>query len=420
MYKKVFGLLLLSSMAVLSANAQSKHGWRGPENNGSYPCTGLLKEWPAEGPEMIFETLDAGKGYSSPQVVGDRLYITGMNEDQTMEVFQCYDLTGKKLYATPYGKPWNKTYPEVRTTPTIEGDKAYVISGMGEVVCLNIADGSIVWKVDGAAKYHNKPATWGTAESPLVYDDKVIYNPAGDLTNTVALNKETGEEIWKSPTMNSMMGYVTPILIEYKGKRQIVGMNEKVAFGMNPETGAIEWTFDQLISKQAATDPEWENIVPNSALYHDGKIFFSQGYDINSFQLQLADDLKSVTCTWKNETLDTHHGGYVLVDGVIYGTNWISNNKGSWCAVDWNTGQDIYETEWTGKGKGSIITADGMLYCFDERRGTLGLVRPGKAFEVVSEFRITKGSGPYWAHPTIAAGKLYVRHGEALYGFKLK
>lgn len=413
-------LLFVCSMGLLVANAQSKHGWRGPENNGSYPDKNLLKEWPVVGPEMIFETVDAGKGYSSPQVVGDRIFITGMNEEENQEVFNCYDLQGKKLYSTPYGKPWNKSFPEVRTTPTIEGGKAYVVSGMGEVVCINIADGKIVWTVDGAAKYKNKPATWGTAESPLVFDDKVIYNPAGDITNTVALNKETGEEIWKSPTLHSMMGYVTPILITYKGKRQIVGMNEKCAFGLNPETGAIEWTFDQLVSKLAATDPEWENIVPNSALYHDGKIFFCNGYEINGFQLQLADDLKSVTCTWKNEVLDTHHGGYVLVDGVIYGTNWISNNDGNWCAVDWNTGKTIYETKWTGKGKGSIITADGMLYCYDERRGTVGLVQPGETFKVVSEFRITKGSGPHWAHPTIADGKLYIRHAEALYGFKIK
>lgn len=421
MKQKFFALLLLSSVVLLSANAQSKHGWRGPENNGSYPDKGLLKEWPANGPEMVFETLDAGKGYSSPQVVGDHIYITGMNEDQTQEIFQCYDLKGNKLYTTPYGKPWNKSFPETRTTPTIQDGKAYVITGLGEVACIDIKDGKIIWSLDGATTYGSRPATWGTAESPLVFDDKMIYTPSGDATTMVALNKETGKEIWRSASLKSMTGYVTPILITYKGKRQIVGMNEKCAFGVNPETGEIEWTFDQLVSELAATDPEWENIVPNSALYHDGKLFFSNGYQINGFQLQLADDLRNVTCTWKTDVLDTHHGGYVLVDGVIYGTNWLSNNDGEWCALDWNTGNVIYHTKWTGgKGKGSIITADGMLYCFDERRGTLGLVRPGNTFDVVSEFRITKGSGPYWAHPTIANGILYVRHGEALCAFKIK
>ncbi len=426
--KKLFSMLLIGSMVAMSCTAQSTsqsgqsiHGWRGPLNNGSYPDTGLLKEWPEGGPEMIFETLDAGKGYSSPQVVGDKVYLTGMDEQEEKEVFQCYSLDGKKLYTTVYGNPWKQSFPETRTTPTIDGDKAYVISGMGEIVCINIADGSIAWTVNGGEKYGRKTGMWGTSECPLVYDDKVIYTPCGDQTTIVALNKNTGEEIWKSKALGDMSGYVSPILITYNGKRQIVGSTAFNAFGANPETGEIEWTFDDWGPKHTGEKSSFQNIAPNSALYQDGKIFFCHGYNLNGFQLQLADDLKSVTCTWRTETLDTHHGGYVLLDNVIYGTNWIDNNKGNWCAVDWNTGETIYETAWQGgKGKGSIITADGMLYCYDERRGMVGLVRPGKSFDVVSEFRIAKGSGPYWAHPSIADGKLYIRHGEAFYAFKLK
>lgn len=429
MNKKFLSMLLMGSMAVFSCTAQSSapgagastHGWRGPQNNGSYPDTGLLQQWPEGGPEMIFETLDAGKGYSSPQVVGDKIYITGMDEQEEKEVFQCYTLEGKKLYTTVYGNPWKKSYPETRTTPTIDGDKAYVISGMGEIVCINIADGSIVWSVDGGTKYERKTGMWGTSECPLVYDDKVIYTPCGDQTTIVALNKNTGEEIWKSKPLGDKSGYVSPILITYNGKRQIVGSTSLNAFGADPETGEIMWTFDNWGPKFTGQESNWDNIAPNSALYNDGKIFFCHGYDLNGFQLQLADDLKSVSVTWRTETLDTHHGGYVLLDGVIYGTNWIDNNKGNWCAIDWNTGETIYETAWQGgKGKGSIITADGMLYCYDERRGMVGLVRPGKTFDVVSEFRIAKGSGPHWAHPSIADGKLYIRHGEAMYAFKLK
>ena len=421
MNKKLTSILLISSLAVLSLSAQSKYGWRGPENNGSYPDKGLLKAWPKEGPQMIFEALDAGKGYSSPQVVGDRIYITGMNEQENMEVFQCYTLDGKKVYSTEYAKPWGQSYPETRTTPTIDGDKAYVISGNGVIVCLNIIDGKIVCSVDGGTKYGRKTGRWGTSECPLVFDDKVIYTPCGDQTTMVALNKNTGEEIWKSKTLNNISGYVSPILISYKGKRQIVGSTATNVIGVNPETGEIEWTFDDWGPKHTGATPTRDNIAPNSALYQDGKIFFCHGYDLNGFQLQLADDLKSVTCTWRTDVLDTHHGGYVLVNGVIYGTNWINNNDGEWCALDWKTGATIYNVKWGGgKGKGSIITADGMLYCFDERRGTIGLVRPGKTFDVVSEFRITKGSGPYWAHPSIANGILYVRHGEAMYAFKIK
>ena len=399
----------------------SVNGWRGAQNNGSYPDKGLLNEWPAEGPQKIFEVENAGKGYSSAQVVGDRIYLTGLNDQEDKEMLSCYRLDGTKVYSVEYGNRWTGSYPEVRTTPTYSDGNIYVISGMGEVVCIKAEDGKIVWSVNGGEKYSRSTGMWGTSECPLVYDDKVIYTPCGNQTTMVALNKFTGEEVWKTRALNNKSGYVSPILIEYKGKRQIISSSALTVFGVNPETGEIEWTFDDWGPKHYGNSSRFDNIATNSPLYRDGKIFFCHGYDINGFQLQLADDLKSVTCVWRTETLDTHHGGYVLVGDNIYGSNWINNNAGNWCCIDWNTGKTNYETAWQGKGKGSIITADGKLYCYDERRGMVGLVKAEpNAFNVVSEFRIVKGSGPYWAHPVIADGILYVRHAGAFYAYKIK
>ncbi len=419
---KSFFTLLIGALAISASAQVTPYGWRGPEHNGNYPDKNLLASWPAEGPQLVFETLDAGKGYSSPLVVGDRLYITGMNEDETQEVFQCYDLKGKKLYTTAYSKPWDKSYPETRTTPAIVDDKAYVISGSGQIVCINIKDGKIVWSVDGGSIYGRKTGMWGTSECPLVYDNKVIYTPCGDKTTMVALDRNTGKEIWKTRSLGDKSGYISPIMIEYKGKRQIVGSTAMNVIGVNPDNGEIEWTFDNWGPKYTGKQGRNDNIAPNSALYKDGKIFFCHGYDINGFQLKLADDLKSVTCTWRTETLDTHHGGYVLVNGKIYGSNWINNNDGNWCCLDWETGKTDYEEKWGGgAGKGSIISADGKLFVYDERRGNVGLVNPNPAkFDVVSKFRVAKGSGPYWAHMTIDNGILYLRHGELLAAYKIK
>ena len=364
--------------------------------------------------------MDAGKGYSSPVIVGDRLYITGMNEDETQEIFSAYTLDGKKVYQTAYSAPWNDTYPETRTTPAIDGDKAYVISGSGDVVCLNIQDGKIVWKVEAGKVYGRKTGNWGTSECPLVFDNKVIYTPAGDQTTMVALNKENGELIWKTTSFGDIGAYVSPLLINYKGKRQIVGSTAKHIFGVNPESGEIEWSFGEW--GPSDRDAKWPNIAPNTPIFKDGKLFFCHGYNINGVMLQLADDLKSVSVVWRTDVLDTHHGGYVEVNGTIYGSNWINNNQGNWCAIDWNTGKAGYETAWAGgKGKGSIIAADGMLYCYDERRGAVALVKPDPTkFDIVSEFRITKGVGPHWAHPVIVNGVLYIRHGFALMAYKVK
>ncbi|MBR3478138.1 MAG: PQQ-binding-like beta-propeller repeat protein [Bacteroidaceae bacterium] len=420
--KKVLFSVLLGTVVCTGALAQvTPYGWRGPEHNGYYPDKGLLNQWPEAGPQMVFETEDAGKGYSSPLVVNDRVYITGLNEDGTREVFQCYNLQGKKQYTVEYGNPWKQSYPETRTTPAIVDGKAYVISGMAEIVCINIADGKILWKVDGGTKYQRQTGMWGTSECPLVFDDKVIYTPCGNQTAMVALNRNTGEEIWKTRPLNEKSGYVSPIMIEYKGKRQIVGSTNQTAFGVNPDNGEIMWTYDDWGPRHTGQGGR-DNIAPNSALYKDGRIFFCHGYNINGFQLQLADDLKSVKLTWRNETLDTHHGGYVLVNGKIYGSNWISNNDGNWCCVDWNTGKTDYEEKWTGgAGKGSIIAADNKLYIYDERRGFVGLVKPDPAkFDVVSKFRVAKGSGPYWAHMSIDKGVLYLRHGEYFAAYKIK
>ena len=412
--------LAIASMTALSLQAQNNFdGFRGPNRDGIYPAErGLMKQWPAEGPQMLWEDLEIGKGYSSPVIVGDRLFVTGMTEDEKQETFMAFTLDGKKLYTTTYGRAFNQTYPETRTTPTINSGKAYVISGMGEVACINVADGKIIWRIDGGNTYSTKTGNWGTAECPLVFDNKVIYSPGGSQTTIVALDKETGKEIWKSKSLNDARNYVQPTLISYKGKKQIIGGTCNYYYGVNPDNGEIEWTFKDWYPQSS-----WENIAPNGPVFDEasGVLVFAQGYDINATALKLADDMKSVTRAWKNNDLSTHHGGYVLLNGIIYGSNWINNNNGNWVGVDVKTGNTVFNTAWKGgKGKGSTVAADGMLYIYDERRGFVGLQQPGNEFNVVSEFRITKGEGPYWAHLVINNGVLYVRHGSALQAYKIK
>lgn len=417
--KLIFAALAACVLAT-TATAQEQHGWRGANRDGIYHETGLLKEWAATGPEQLWETLDAGKGYSSPVIVGDRLYITGMNEDETQEIFSAYSLDGKKIYAVEYSEVWNKTYPETRTTPAIVDEKAYVISGMGRVVCLNIEDGSEAWSVDGVEQFGSEVGTWGTSECPLVFDGKVIYCPGGQQTAVVALDASTGATIWKSKSLEQKNNYASPLLIEHMGKQQIIALTAADVIGVNPENGEIEWTYGDW--GQNMLDNGWEKIAPNTPLYKDGKIFVCNGYNMDSFMLQLNNDLTGVELLWSSNVMDTHVGGFVLVDGIIYGSNWEDNSKGNWAAIDWNTGETKYDHSWgSGKSKGSIIAADSMLYIYDEKRGYVGLLRATPdQFDLVSEFRITKGEGPHWAHPVIADGVLYIRHGNALMAYEVK
>lgn len=407
----------LACMVTVEAMAQSTNGFRGPDRNGTYKETGLLTSWPEGGPALLWETLDAGKGYSSPVIVKDRLYLTGMNVEENKEIFSAYSLDGKKVYEIVYGSPWDKSYPETRTTPTIVGNKAYVISGSGEVVCISLKNGDIIWKIDGGATFKRKTGYWGTCESPLVFDNKVIFTPGGDETTMVALDAETGNTVWKSKPLGEQSTYISPLLITHNGKKLIIAVVGKKVIAIQPETGNIGWTFSDWGSKAEGKD----HVATNTPLFNNGRLLFSFGYDVGAYMLQLNADASGVTLAWSNSDFDNHHGGFVLLNGVVYGSNWINNNQGNWLAVDWNTGKTIYENPWNGKGKGAIITADNMLYCYDDRRGTVGLVKPDPAkFNVVSEFTIKKGEGPHWSHPIIQNGVLYIRHGNALMAYKIK
>ena len=393
--KKLLRFTLLLAGSVNLALAQSPYGWRGPERNGVYHEENLLKEWPADGPKLLWETLEIGKGYSSPVIVDDRLYVTGMNEDQTREVFYAFTLDGKMLYKVDYGKPWEKTYPDTRTTPTIEEGKAYVISGSGEIVCLNIADGKEVWRVDGGQKFQRATGEWGTSESPLVYGGKVYYSPGGKQTTIVALDAETGETVWTSESLGEHSNYASPLLGVINGSiYEVIGISANHVYGVDPDKGKMIWSFNEWGRTPEQRAKGMESISANTPLLHEDRLFVSNGFGMGSFLLRLSYEGDNPTLLWRSADLDADHGAFVLVDGVIYGSDWDSDNSGKWVAVDWETGETLYKSAWPGgASKGSIIYADGMLYMYDQRRGMVGLARPNpEKLDIVSQFRVNKAS----------------------------
>ena len=415
---RILFLIIVTSLFAQSIFAQSAVGWRGENRDGIYNETGLLKSWPEEGPELLWSVSDAGKGYSSPVISGGKVFVTGLNEDGDKEQFSAYNLNGEKLYQIEFGNAWNASYPDSRTTPAVFGDKAYVIGGMGEVVCVDVNSGKILWSVNGAEKFGKQAGNWGTCESPLVFDNKVIYSPGGNQTTLVALNALNGETIWQSRALNDTSSYVSPLLIRHKEKKQIIGFTAYSMYGINPDNGEIQWQFSDW---DFDFKDGMDGICINTPLFKDGKLFVSNAYDMQSFMFELNDDLTAIQLLWRNQDMGIHMGGMVVFDGIIYGTNKKKSEAGKWVAIDWNTGETKYNTQWEGKEKGVIIMTDGMLYCYDERRGTIALVKPNPdRFEIVGEFRVIHGDGPHWAHPAIDNGILYIRHGNALMAYKIK
>lgn len=393
-------------------------GWRGLHRDGVYAETGLLKQWPAGGLRELWAVTNAGSGFSSPVIVGDHLYVTGADAAEKQEAFSAYTLEGKLLYRTPYGTTWKGSYPPVRSTPTFYKGHAFTVSGSGEVVCIDITTGKVCWQINGQTVFDRVNGKWGACESPLVFDDKVIYTPCGTKAYMVALSVQDGKVLWQVPAIEGEGGgYISPLLITYKGQRQIIQQTSQSAVGVNPDTGALAWRFtDWPVHKKFIA-----RIVCNTPIYHDGHIFFSNGYNQGSFLLQLNNDLSGVKLAWRNEDLDTHIGGFVLVNGVLYGSSWISNSKGNWVAVDWATGKTLFDQAWPGHSKGSIIQAGDQLICYEESRGAVALVNPSREkWDVVSTFNFRYGSGPHWTHPVVHAGVLYMRRGNALAAYALK
>ena len=260
---------------------------------------------------------------------------------------------------------------------------------------------------------------WGIAESLLIDGNKIFFSPGGPETMTIALNKANGNVIWRSASLNDKPGYVSPILINYAGKRVIINVSLGHVFGTDASNGEILWN----VSHDQSSNPDmrkWELIKCTTPLYKDGMVYVTGGYDTGGMMIKIADDGKSAKVEWTDLVLDNHHGGVVLVNGYIYGSNWLNNKDGNWCCIDWKTGKKMWEETWNTKG--SIISAEGMLYIYDERNGNVGLVKatPEK-FDLISSFKVTPGStGPFWAHPVIHNGILYLRHTNVLMAYNIK
>ncbi len=391
--------------------------WRGLNRDGRSPETGLLQAWPESGPELVWSTEGLGEGWSSASVVDGKVYITGKEgRDEYLVIID--DKTGKILHKKKYGSVTRRSYPDARTTPNVDGDRVYVISGAGEVVCLNIDNAETLWYVNAFEKFNGKTGSWGIAESPLVDDKCVYYTVCGPETTLIALNKKDGELVWKTRSLDDNSAYVSPIMIQRGGKRLIVGVTARYIIGVDAADGTLLWNYPYA-QKHPASRERLGYINANTPLYHDGEIYVTSGYDHVGVMLTVAEDGKEVSLKWVNKELDTHHGGVVRDNGCIFGASWEGNADGKWMCLDWNTGKLKWEHHW--EGKGSIIYAEGMLYCYEENNANLALIKADPdGFKPYGTLHMKEGKGKSWSHPTISDGRLYVRHGNVLNVYNIR
>lgn len=396
--------------------AQPTSGWRPENRTGVSAETGLLKSWPADGPALLWANQELSKGNSSVAFAENMIFTTGTRDDE--DILYAIDMNGNLLWQTVMGRAWNESFPESRATPTVEGNRVYTCSGMGDIACVDAGNGKIIWSYKASELNKGTYGAWGIAESLLIDGDKIYFTPGGPETMCIAINKADGSLVWKSAPLNDKPGYVSPILIDYAGIKMLINVSLGHVFAVDVANGQLLWKVPHV--RPESYNPEWDLIKCVTPLYSDGKIYVTGGYNTGGMMLKMADDGKSASVAWTDSILDVHHGGVVLVDGYIYGSNWLNNSTGNWCCIDWNTGAKMWEEKWNCKG--SVISAEGLLYIYDEKKGNVGLLKatPEK-FDLISTFRVTQGdNGPYWSHPAIRNGRLYLRHNNALMVYDIK
>jgi outer membrane protein assembly factor BamB len=386
-----FAVWLAAFTVSILATAQSQ--WRGPNRDGIYPETNLLKQWPAEGPEMLWSFEGLGIGQGSAAVSNGKVFVTGIPDTINSEGFLfAFNLKGQLLWKKNYGKDWTGIFPGARSTPTVVGDLVYVESGNGKVSCLKTENGDEVWSVDFFRDLKADSVQFGFSESLLIDGDKLYCTPGGKENNMVALNRFTGAKIWSSPAYQEKATYCSPILINHNGHRLVINLTASSIIGLDADDGQMYWRIQLFISSASRKD--------SSGLV----------------MLQLSPDGKKAEIGWRNKELINLSGGIILKDGFIYGGAYL---QPKWFCIDAKTGQTKYIAKELGGGP--VIYADGLFYCYAEKDGEIALAEgTPEQFRIISKFKVSLGSDQHWAHPVIADGKLYLRHNNALMVYRIK
>lgn len=316
-----------------------------------------------------------------------------------------FDLTGNLLWKSEYDSSWVVNFPGSRSEPTVVDDLVYVCSPKGEVVCFNAEDGSKVWSLNMIKDFNGVNTRFGFAQSLLVEGDKIYCSPGNVDTNVVALNRFTGETIWISKANGEKPAFCSPLLIELPTRNVLVTFSEFSMFGLDTKTGELLWLHDQ----DTLCD-----IHGNTPIYEDGYIYYTAGCGNGTVKLQLSEDGSQVKEKWRNMAMDNIQGGTIKLGDKLYGAG---QRKMMLKVLEDSTGNFIDSLS---VKRGVTIFADGLLYYYAEQGGFMSLINPEPKLELISSFRIKKGTKEHFAHPVIKNGILYIRHGNVLLAYNIR
>ena len=382
--------------------------WRGPRRDGISNEKGLLQNWPQEGPKLLWKVNGLGKGWSSPIIVGNRLYITG-DIGQDLVIF-AFDRNGKPVWQTKNGKYWKNPYPGARASCVFSEGRLYHLNAHGRLACLDTASGNEIWKTNILERFDARNITWAISECLLIDGPRIIVTPGGKKALMAALNKYNGRTVWTTePLTKERTSHSSPILFQYQERRLIANCSSAHGFGVDADSGKLLWTIP-------LRNPHGVNT--STPVYGSGSVYYVTPYAENGRLYKLVADGQGIAAEhiWTSR-LDTVTGGSILVDGTLFAAGY--RNSKWWFGLDWQTGKTKYELK--DLTTGAAIYAEGRLYCLDES-GTVALLKWGNnGLEAVGRFRLfPKRVRDAWAHPVLLDGRLYLRYHDTLWCYDVK
>ncbi len=397
-----------------SANAADWPQWRGPHRDGISQETGLLKQWPKEGPKLLWRVDNVDFGYSTPAVAGGRIYLIS-NKGKLDEFALALDARdGSKLWSTHLGKVASNNYPGSRATPTVDGARLYALGSDGDLACMETATGKAHWQKNLRSEFGGKPGFWAYAESPLVDGDVLVCTPGGSKATIVALNKNTGDVLWQCPVPGGdEAAYASAIIVETGGIKQYIQFLGKGVVGVDAKTGKFLWRYGETAKSSMANIP-----TPVASADHVYTASAQKGGAL--VKLKVDHDAVAAEQVYFDRKLPRAIGGAVKVGDYLYGTG-----QSLLCA-EYTTGKIMWQEK--GVGPGSVCYGDGHLYVHGEQTGAVALVEASpQAYKEKGRFtpagRLDKkqrGPSLSWSYPVICDGHLYIRDLNMLWCYDIK
>jgi outer membrane protein assembly factor BamB len=399
---------LMGSVAAIHASSDWPQ-WQGPDRTGISRETGLLKEWPASGLPVVWTAARLGSGYGSMAVAGDRVYVQGTRSGQSM-VFALNRADGKEIWSKALGAMADDDRgPGPRGTPTVDGDRVYVLTESGDLACLK-TDGSAVWQRNILKEFNGRQLQWLISESPLVDGPHVVVSPGGSGRDggagIVKLDKMTGKTVWTAKELSDPAGYSSIIAADVQGVRTYMTFTAREGVGVRASDGKVMFRYPNAANNVA-------NIT--TPIFFNNKVFFTSAYDTGAGLVDLTVQNGEVKAkeVYFTRNMKNHHGGVVLVDGYLYGFN-----DSILTCLEFGTGRVMWRDR--SVGKGSVTFADGHLYVQGENN-VVGLAQAtSSGYVEKGRFTIPDKGLPSWAHPVISDARLYVRNQDSLMVYDIK